>query len=83
MISKLEKQQTKELKQNTKIYQTWKNNDVFPLIQATLIKIEFMTLILCVLFLNKHCKKECVHCRNYTYIIVKKKSRNIIDLYEN
>jgi hypothetical protein len=30
-ISKLEKQQTKERKQNTKIYQTWKNNDVFPL----------------------------------------------------
>jgi hypothetical protein len=22
-------------------------------------------LILCVSFLNKHCKKECVHCRNY------------------
>jgi hypothetical protein len=21
-------------------------------------------------FLNKHCKKECVHCRNYNYIIV-------------
>jgi hypothetical protein len=37
MISKLEKQQTKERKQNTKIYQTWKNNDVFPLTQATLI----------------------------------------------
>jgi hypothetical protein len=40
MISKLEKQQTKEQKQNTKIYQTWKNNDVFPLTQATLIKHE-------------------------------------------
>jgi hypothetical protein len=26
----------------------------------------------CVSFLNKHCKKECVHCRNYNYIIVKK-----------
>jgi hypothetical protein len=34
-------------------------------------------------FLNKHGKKECVHCRNYNYIIAKKKSRNIIDLYEN
>jgi hypothetical protein len=28
-ISKLEKQQTKERKQNTKIYQTWKNNDAY------------------------------------------------------
>jgi hypothetical protein len=45
LIFVLEKQQTKERTQNTKIYQTWKNNDVFPLTQATLIKNEFMTLI--------------------------------------
>jgi hypothetical protein len=49
--AKLEKQQTKERKQNTKIYQTKKNNDVFPLTEATLIKNEFMTLIfVCVIF---------------------------------
>jgi hypothetical protein len=40
---------------------------------ATIIKNDFMTLIfLGVSFLNKHCKKECVHCRNYHYVIVKK-----------
>ena len=58
-------------KQNKKIYQTWKNN-VFPHTRAILIKNDFMTLIFLVSFLNKHCKKECVHCRNYNYIIVKK-----------
>ena len=83
MISKLEKQQTKERKQNAKIYQTWKNNDVFPLTQATLIKNEFMTLIFVRVIFEQALQKECVHCRNYNYITVKKKSRNIIDLYEN
>ena len=28
-------------------------------------------------FLNKHCKKECGHCRNYNYIIVKKIAKYI------
>jgi hypothetical protein len=58
MISKLEKQQTKERKQNTKIYQTWKNNDVFPLTQATLIKNEFMTLIFVCYFWTSIAKKN-------------------------
>jgi lauroyl/myristoyl acyltransferase len=40
--------------------------------KAILAKNHFMTLNLLVSFLNKHCKKECVHCRNYNYIIVKK-----------
>ena len=30
-----------------------------------------MTLILLVSFLNKHCKKEDMHCRNYNNIIAK------------
>ena len=74
-ISKLEKQKTKERKQNTKIYQTLKNNDVFPLTQATLITNEFMTLIfVCVIFEQAVQKRMCaLHCRNYNYIIVKKK----------
>ena len=59
-ISKLEKQQTKERKQNTKINQTWKNNDVFPLTEATLIKNEFMTLIfVCVIFEQALQKRMC------------------------
>ena len=59
-ISKLEKQQTKERKQNTKIYQTKKNNDVFPLTEATLIKNEFMTLIfVCVIFEQALQKRMC------------------------
>ena len=84
-ISKLEKQQTKERTQNTKIYQTWKNNDVFPLTQATLIKNEFMTLIYVRAIFEQALQKRmyALHCRNYNYIIVKKKSRNIIDIYEN
>jgi hypothetical protein len=45
---------------------------VFPLTQATLIKNEFMTLIcVCVIF-EQVLQKECVQCRNYNYIIVKK-----------
>jgi hypothetical protein len=58
---------------------------VFPLTQATLIKNEFMTLIfVCVIFEQALQERMCAfHCRNYNYIIVKKKSRNIIDLYEN
>ena len=58
MISKLEKQQTKEQKQNTKIYQTWKNNDVFPLTQAILIKNEFTTLIFVCHFWTSIAKKN-------------------------
>jgi hypothetical protein len=47
-------------KQNTKIYQTWKNNDVFPLTQATLIKNEFMTLnFVCVIFEQALQKRMC------------------------
>jgi hypothetical protein len=71
-ISKLKKQKTKKRKQNTKIYQTWKNNYVFPLTQATLITKEFMTLIcVCVIFEQALQKRMCaLHCRNYNYIIV-------------
>ena len=68
-ISKLEKQQTEKRKQNTKYTKAEKK--VFPLTRTILIKHDFMTLIF-VSFLNKHYKKECVHCRNYNYIIVKK-----------
>ena len=58
---------------------------MFPLTQAILIKNEFMTLIfVCVIFEQALQKRMCaLHCRNYNYIIVKKKSRNTIDLYEN
>ena len=58
MISKLEKQQTKERKQNTKIYQTWKNNNVFLLTQATLIKNQFMTFIFVYHFWTSIAKKN-------------------------
>ena len=47
-------------------------NNVFSLTRAILIKNEFMTLIFVCVILNKHCKKECVHCRNYNYLLVKK-----------
>ena len=48
---------------------------MFPLTQATLIKNEFMTLIfVCVIFEQALQKRMCaLHCRNYNYIIVKKK----------
>ena len=56
---------------------------MFPFTQTTLIKNEFMTLIfVCVIF-EQALQIKGVHCRNYNYIIVKKKSRNTIDLYEN
>jgi hypothetical protein len=28
-------------------------------------------------------RMDALHCRNYNYVIVKNKSRNIIDLYED
>jgi len=51
-------------------YTKHEKNNVFPLTRATLIKNYLNSFL--VSFLNKHCKKECVHCRNYGYIIVKK-----------
>jgi hypothetical protein len=49
------------------------------------IKNEFMTLIFVRVIFEQALqdRMDALHCRNYNYVIVKNKSRNIIDLYED